>query len=306
MRHNDAMRVAVSGSRGLIGSALATHLEAQGHDVVRLRRGPREQPDTLWQPAEDWVRPDALEGVEAVVHLAGASIGAGRWTDRRREELLDSRVGSMRTLLDHIASLPDERRPAVFLSASAVGYYGERGEESLTEDASPGEGFLAELVQAWEREAQRAAELGMRAVQTRFAPVLTKDADPLRRMLLPFRLGVGGRLGSGRQWMPWVTLPDVARAITFCLDGDLAGPVNVVAPGAVTNADFTRALARALHRPAVFPVPTFALKIILGGQKATELTFSQRIAPERLREAGFDFQHPDIDGGVAAALGREG
>ena len=300
------MRVAISGSTGLIGSALATHLEAQGHDVVRLRRGPREQPDALWQPDDDWVRPDALEGVDAVVHLAGASIGAGRWTARRREELLDSRVGSMRTLLDHIGSLPDEQRPTVFLSASAVGYYGERGDEPLTEESSPGEGFLAELVLAWEREAQRAAELGMRAVQTRFAPALTKDADPLRRLLLPFRLGVGGRLGSGRQWMPWVTLPDVVRAITFCLQGDFAGPVNVVAPGAVTNAEFTRALAGALHRPAVFPLPTFVLKVILGGQKATELIFSQRVSPARLSEAGFEFEHPEIDGGIAVALGREG
>lgn len=297
------MKIAITGASGLIGSNLARHLEQQGQTVLRVRRGNRDDPDAHWDPAAGWVRDGLLADVDAVVHLAGENIGAGRWSQSRRRELRASRIVSTRLLVDHIGSL--ERRPAAFVCASAIGIYGDRGDEPLTEEAGPGEGFLAGLVHDWEAEAKRAADHGLRTVMLRFGLVLAKEGGVLPRMLLPFRLGIGGILGSGRQWMSWVALDDAVRAIEHVLAGEMEGPLNVTSPQPVTNREFTKALGRALKRPTVFRVPAFGLKLMFGARRAEELfLFSQRVLPERLLATGFDFAHPEVEPALRLALGR--
>lgn len=288
------MNIAITGASGLIGSALARHLETEKHTVLRLRRGPKDGPGADWDPAAGWVRDGVFDGVDAVVHLAGEDIGAGRWSASRRQELRASRIASTRLLIDHFAAR--QQRPATFVCASAIGFYGDRGDEPLTEEAPPGEGFLAGLVYDWEAEAARAADLGIRTVMLRFGLVLAKDGGVLARMLPPFKFGVGGRLGHGRQWMSWVSLEDAVRAIDHLLSSALSGPVNVTSPHPVTNREFTRALARTVRRPAVFPVPAFALRILFGAQRAQELfLFSQRVLPDRLLASGFAFTDPELE-----------
>ena len=297
------MRVAVTGSSGMIGSALLAHLAASGHDPVPIIRGPRDQAASLWNPAEQWVREGALDGVDAVVHLAGAGIADRRWTDGRKRELTESRIGSTRLLVEHMRALPSP--PRVLISASAVGYYGSRGDETLTEDSDVGEGFLAELCAAWEAESMRAQAFGVRAVQIRTAgSVLDRDGGTLAKMMLPFKLGLGGRLASGRQWFSWITLEDELRAIEHLLHAEsISGPVNLTAPEPVTNADFTRAFARQLGRPAFLPVPAFALRLLFGQLADEAILASGRIVPERLVASGFEYAHRDLDAGLAAALG---
>lgn len=295
------MRIAITGGTGLIGSALRDRLVADRHEAVAIRRGPEGDPASQWDPATGWVRDGAFAGYDAVVHLSGASIGEGRWSASRRELLRSSRIDSTRTLVEHLGSLPAEDRPGVLVSQSAVGYYGERGDEELTEAATPGTGFLADLVIAWEREATRAEEHGIRTVRHRSAIVLSREGPPLSRLLLPFRLGIGGNLGNGRWWMPWVTLEDELRSIEHALRTDISGPVNVAAPEAVTNAGFTKALGRALRRPTLFPVPMFAYRLAFG-QDPTELFASQRVAPQALTASGFEFAQPDIDSAFASLL----
>lgn len=295
------MRIAITGGTGLIGSALRERLSAAGHQANPIRRGPEADPASQWDPAAGWVREGAFAGYDAVVHLSGASIGEGRWSASRRELLRSSRIESTRTLVEHLGSLPAEDRPRVLVSQSAVGYYGERGNEELTEAATPGTGFLADLVIAWEREATRAEEHGIRTVRHRSAIVLSREGPPLSRLLLPFRLGIGGNLGNGRWWMPWVTLEDEVRSIEHVLATDVSGPVNVAAPGAVTNATFTKALGRALRRPTLFPVPMLAYRLAFG-QDPAELFASQRVAPRALTASGFEFAQPDIDSAFASLL----
>ena len=295
------MRIAITGGTGLIGSALRERLAAAGHEAVAIRRGPDGDPASQWDPATGWVREGAFAGHDAVVHLSGASIGEGRWSASRRELLRSSRIDSTRTLVEHLGSLPAEDRPGVLVSQSAVGYYGERGDEELTEAATPGTGFLADLVIAWEREATRAEEHGIRTVRHRSAIVLSREGPPLSRLLLPFRLGLGGNLGNGRWWMPWVTLEDEVRSIEHVLANDISGPVNVAAPEAVTNAGFTKALGRALRRPTLFPLPMLAYRLAFG-QDPAELFASQRVAPQALAASGFEFAQPDIDSAFASLL----
>ncbi|MDE2695480.1 MAG: TIGR01777 family oxidoreductase [Chloroflexota bacterium] len=295
------MRVAITGGTGLIGSALIERLTSEGHEVVAVRRGPESDPASQWDPAAGWVRPGTFAGYDAVVHLSGASIGEGRWSASRRDVLRSSRIDSTQTLVEHLGSLPSEDRPDVLISQSAVGYYGERGDEELTEAAAPGTGFLADLVIAWEREATRAEEHGIRTVRHRSAIVLSRQGPPLSRLLLPFRLGIGGNLGNGRWWMPWITLEDEVRSIEHVLTNDVSGPVNVAAPEAVTNAVFTKALGRAVHRPTIFPVPMFAYRLAFG-QDPAELFASQRVTPQALTASGFEFSQPDIDAAFASLL----
>lgn len=296
------MRIAITGGTGLIGSALRARLEATGHDATAIRRGPRDAPEAQWDPAAGWVRDGAFAGYDAVVHLSGASIGEGRWTGTRRALLRSSRIDSTRTLVEHLGALPAGDRPEVLISQSAVGYYGERGDEELTETSAPGTGFLADLVIAWEREATRAEEHAIRTVRHRSAIVLSREGPPLSRLLLPFRLGLGGNLGNGRWWMPWVTLDDEVRSIEHVLTHDVSGPVNVAAPGAVTNAELTKALGRALRRPTLFPLPMFAYRLAFG-QDPADLFASQRVAPRALDASGFEFAQPDIDSAFASLLG---
>ncbi len=297
------MRVAITGSTGLIGAALARSLEARGDEVARIRRGPANAEGADWSPDEGWVRAGAFAGCDAVVHLAGASIGEGRWTPARKALLRASRVDATRALVAALAAL--DPKPRRLVAASAVGLYGDRGDERLTEESARGEGFLADLTADWEAESRRAADAGIPTALARFGVVLDREAAAFRRMALPFRLGAGGRLGSGRQWMPWVTLADAVAAVEHLLGNDTAGPVNVVAPVSARNAEVAGALGRALRRPAFLPAPRFALRLALGELADSLLFASQRVAPERLAADGFAFAHPDIDGALAAVLRGE-
>jgi uncharacterized protein (TIGR01777 family) len=297
------MRVAVTGSSGLVGSALLAHLAASGHDPIAVVRGPRDQAASLWNPDEQWVREGAFDTVDAVVHLAGEGIADRRWSDARKRELTESRIASTRLLVEHLRALP--LPPRVLITASAVGYYGSRGDETLTEESDGGEGFLAELCAAWEAESRRAQAFGVRAVQIRTAgSVLDRAGGTLAKMMLPFKLGLGGRLASGRQWFTWITLEDEVRAIEHLLHAEsVSGPVNLTAPEPVTNADFTRAFARQLGRPALLPVPAIALRLLFGQLADEAILASGRVVPERLIASGFEYAHRDLDAGLAAALG---
>ena len=299
------MRVAMTGASGLIGSALAGSLEADGHEVLRLVRpsGSSSGPGTAaWDPDAGTIDAAALEGLDGVVHLAGAGIGDKRWTDARKQEVLESRTRGTGLLARTLTEL--DAPPPVLVSGSAIGFYGDRGDQVLTEADGPGGGFLANLVVAWEQAAQPARDAGIRTVLARTGIVLTPRGGALAKMLPLFRFGLGGPFGSGRQWMSWITLADEVAALRFLLTaGELEGPVNLTAPAPVTNRQFAKALGRALHRPALLPVPKFGPKIVVGGEMAEEmLFFSQRIAPAALTAAGHRFLHPDVDTAFPAVL----
>lgn len=299
------LRVAVTGSTGLIGTPLVRALRADGHRVLRLVRSrPVSSGDEVyWNPALGEIDTAALEGVDAVVHLAGENVGQPPWTGERKRRILDSRVQGTTLIARTLAGL--ERRPRVLVSASATGWYGDRGDEVLDESSPPGSGFLADVCRAWESSADAARAAGIRVVHPRIGVVLTREGGALERLLTPFRLGVGGKLGSGRQWMSWVAMHDVVEALRFALRTDsLSGPANLCSPAPATNEEFTRALGRALGRPTVLGVPEFALKLALGQMADEALLASQRAVPDRLREAGFVFQYPDLEGALRVALGR--
>jgi uncharacterized protein (TIGR01777 family) len=296
------MNVLISGASGLVGSALIPALVARGDRVVRLVRHPVE-PGALeieWRPGSR-LDPESLEGFEAVIHLAGENI-FGRWTDAKKRAIRESRVGGAQTLSDSIAGC--QRAPRVFLSASAIGYYGSRADESLDEESSFGEGFLADVAREWEAATSSGRRAGARVVNLRFGVVLSKEGGALAKMLTPFRLGLGGRLGNGTQWLSWISIEDTVAAILFALDHDRArGPINLTAPAPVTNADFTRTLARILHRPAIFPVPLFIPSLVFGREMTREtLAASQRVFPAKLIAAGYNFRHPELEGALRALL----
>jgi uncharacterized protein (TIGR01777 family) len=300
------MKVLISGASGLIGTALTDELREHGHAVGHLVRpgATARAGDVRWDPATGSADLNAIEGVEAVVNLGGASIGDGRWTPERKKILRTSRVDSTRVLVDSLARL--KKKPRAFLSASAVGYYGDRGDEVLTETSRAGEDFLAQLARDWEAEAMRAEASGMRTVILRFSVVLSQKGGALARMLTPFRIGVGGRLGSGKQWMSWVALEDAARIARFALgDEKLRGAINVAAPNPVQNSDFTRVLASVLHRPAIFPAPAFVLRLALGEMADALLLSSQRALPERLLGAGYEFRFDRLETALPAVLERK-
>jgi uncharacterized protein (TIGR01777 family) len=297
------MRVLVSGSSGLVGSALRERLAAAGHTVERLRRGvgPSRPGWVTWDPSVNMFDPVAAEGADAVVNLAGASIADGRWSEKRKRVLRSSRVDATRHLVGELGKL--KAPPKVFVSASAIGYYGNRGDEVLTEKSDPAEDFLGRLSQEWEAEAQGAAKFGARVVILRIGVVLAAQGGALAKMLPPFKLGAGGPIGSGRQWMSWIALPDLVAVIERALaDQALAGPVNAVAPGPVSNRDFSRALGRVLHRPAIAPLPGFVARTLFGEMADALLLSSTRVLPERLQAAGFPFQHPEVEGALRAIL----
>jgi uncharacterized protein (TIGR01777 family) len=297
------MRIAVAGTSGLVGSAVCPALRSAGHEVARLvRHAATAQDEIAWDPSAGQVDVARLEGANAIINLAGENLAAGRWTSSRRERIIRSRVDATRTLVLAIAKL--SRRPDVFVNASAVGFYGDRGDEVLTEASPIGHGFLPEVCLAWETHAEGAGRLGVRTVLLRFGIILAREGGALAKMLPLFRLGLGGRLGTGRQWMSWVAMPDVVGAIHHVLrDRRCVGPINIVAPGAVTNSEFTASLGRVLRRPAFMPVPAWALRIAVGKRMADEaLLASTRAAPQRLSETGFVFGHATIDTALAAIL----
>lgn len=295
------MRIAVTGASGLVGSALVAGARAAGHDTVALvRRAALSPSEVQWDPEAGTVDLDALAGVDAIVHLAGETIGA-RWTRARRERVLRSRVDGTRTIAEAVGQL--DPSPAL-ICASATGFYGNRGDELLTEASPRGAGFLADVVDAWEQAAQPARDAGARVVHLRTGIVLARSGGALGKLLTPFRLGVGGRIGSGAQWWSWIGLDDTVAAYLHVLAHPLDGPVNATAPNPVTNAQFVRALGRALHRPTVLPLPAFAVSAAFGQMGREMLLEGQRVIPPRLLESGFRFAHATVDDALAAALAR--
>jgi uncharacterized protein len=298
------LRVAITASTGLIGSALSERLASDGIDVLRLVRRPTTSTAELrWDPAkpDGGLHASALEGVDAVVHLSGAPVAAGRWTPARKQELRASRIGSTTALIQAMLAAPTP--PPVLLAGSAIGWYGETGAKAVDESAPNGSGFLAALVRDWEAATAPASAAGIRVVQLRSGIVLSSRGGMLARLLLPFRLGLGARIGTGTQYLSWITLTDHIRAMRFLLaHQELTGPVNLTAPAPATNADFTRALAATLHRPAILRVPAAALRLALG-EVSTELLGSCRAVPARLEAAGFAYRHGTIGPAVAAAVG---
>jgi len=299
------MRVLVTGSSGLVGSAIVDSLVADGHSVTRLVRSRADatRGEVRWDPLSGDLDPSGLDGLDAVVHLAGESIAAGRWTAARKARIRESRVAGTRTLCDALQRLAGP--PGVLVSASAVGYYGDRADEVLDEDSAPGTGFLPEVCVAWEQAAVLAAEVGVRVVRLRIGIVLSAHGGALGRMLTPFRLGLGGILGSGRQYMSWIALDDLVRVFRHAIEsGELSGAVNAVAPAPVTNREFTRALGRALSRPTWFPAPAPLLRLALGEMAEALLLASTRVVPARLEAGGFRFLHADPEGALRSVLGR--
>ena len=303
------MKILVTGSTGLVGRALVSALAKEGHSVCRLVRPETNANDdaggfnVVWNPSTGELGGAAV-GPDAVVNLAGASIGGGRWTQKRKEELRASRVETTRALLEAIGRM--NAKPSVFVSASAIGYYGNRGDEDLSEESSPGNDFLAGIVKAWEAEARKAEAWRTRVVLARFGVILAKQGGALQKMLMPFRLGLGGRLGSGKQWMSWIALEDAVEIVKMAItNAAMTGAVNVVSPHPVTNKDFTKTLASALHRPAIFPAPPFALRLALGREMADALLMaSQRVVPKKLEKVGYTFRHPKLSEALHSILER--
>jgi uncharacterized protein (TIGR01777 family) len=299
------MKVLVTGSSGLIGTALCESLRHDGADVYRLvRRSPQKPDEIFWNPASGDLDQASVEGFDAVIHLAGAGIGDKRWNEARRRVILDSRVDSTRLLADRLAAAA--AKPDVFVSGSAIGFYGNRSEpvDEQSEPAAPSD-FLSDVTIAWEQATKPAEEAGIRTVHIRTGIVLAKQGGALAKLLLPFRLGFGGKLGRGDTWWSWISLQDEIRAIRHLIDQPLEGPVNLTAPNPVTNKVLTKALGRVLRRPTIFAVPRFALEVLLGKELAAALLFtSAQVIPTRLLESGFVFEAPTIEDALSSVLGK--
>jgi uncharacterized protein (TIGR01777 family) len=295
------MRIAVTGATGLVGSALMPHLRELDHDVIRVVRGTTSGTDISWDPARGRLDPHAFDGVDAVIHLAGAGIGDHRWTDDYKRQLLESRTIGTRLVADAIASATDG--PSVLLSGSAIGFYGARGDEELDESSPAGSGFLSDLCVQWEAATSSAEAAGTRVVHLRTGIVLSAKGGALKKQLPLFKLGLGNKMGSGQQWQSWISIDDEVGAITHLLTSSASGPVNLTAPAPVTNAEFAAALGEALHRPTFLPIPKFGPKLLLGGELADNLLFEgQKVLPRVLEADGYDFRHPDLAGALATIL----
>ncbi|MHC4876444.1 MAG: TIGR01777 family oxidoreductase [Planctomycetota bacterium] len=302
-----AMRIAVGGSTGMVGSELVSFLTTGGHDVLRLTRGSAIVDDDAhkiaWDPAAGTIDADALEGCDAVVHLGGHNIAHGRWTDRMKRMIHDSRVDSTTLLARTLAGLKNP--PKVFVCASAIGYYGDRGGELMTEDSLPGPSFLSRTCVEWEQATQAASDSGIRVVNLRIGVVLSPKGGALKKMLTPFQLGGGGVVGNGRQWMSWVALDELPRITQHCIENEsLTGPVNAVAPESVDNRAFTRTLGRVLRRPTVFPLPAFVVRTIFGEMGEELLLGSTKVEPTRLEASGYEFAYPTLEPALRHVLGR--
>ena len=296
------MKILVGGSHGLVGTALIKSLEAAGHEVFRLvRYAPNSAAEIEWSPDRYSIALARIEGFDAVVNLAGESIAAGRWTDEKKQRIRDSRIKGTKLLGDALANLTDS--PKTFICASAIGYYGNRGDEILTETSAPGDDFLAKVCADWEEATALATEKGIRVVNARFGVILDKKGGALAKMLPPFRMGVGGRIGSGKQWMSWIALDDVIGGLQFALANDsIRGPVNFVAPNPVTNAEFTKTLGKALSRPTLFPIPAFVVRLLFGEMGEALLLGGQRVAPKELLAHGYQFQYSQLEAALPTLL----
>lgn len=301
------MKVIVTGSTGLVGRALIRSLLAEGHEVTRLVRGAAQgfrAPGTAavhWNPERGEIDAQALEGHDAAVHLAGENIGEGRWDEAKKRRIIESRMKGTSLLAGTLAGL--SAKPRVLVSASATGFYGDRGAEVLSEESASGSNFVSEVCREWEKATLQASQAGIRVVHLRIGVVLDGEGGALPKMLTPFKLGLGGKVGSGSQYMSWITLEDLMGVIRRAIeDESLRGPVNAVAPGALTNAEFTKALGHALGRPTFFTVPAFAARLAFGETADELLLASTRVEPARLKEAGFEFKHPEIEGALRSVL----
>jgi len=303
-RGYDAMKILVTGSTGLVGGTLMPFLSTGGHQPIPLLRSGKEHTGAPhWDPAAGKIAGEALEGFDAVVHLAGENIASGRWSDEKKKKILDSRVAGTRLLCEALAKR--KHKPKTLICASAIGYYGDRGPEVLDESAAPGTGFLADVCRQWEAAADAARAAGIRVVHLRIGVVLAGDGGALSAMLLPFKLGLGGVLGSGQQYMSWIAIDDVVGAILFALTHEeLSGPVNAVSPSPVTNRDYTKTLGKVLSRPTILPVPGFAMHLGLGEMADELLLASTRVVPDVLQESGYEFRFPDLEPALRHLLGR--
>lgn len=297
------LRIAMSGASGFIGTELKARLTRGGHEVLPLVRRPPRENEIFWDPLRAEIELERLEGIDAIVHLAGESIAGGRWTPERKAQIRESRVRGTRLIAESVARL--RRPPRVLIAASAIGYYGDRGDAVLTEESDPGEGFLADVCQAWEAAAEPAKQAGIRVVHMRTGIVLSPRGGALAQMLLPFRMGLGGVIGSGKQWMSWIGFEDLIAAFQAPLFVDaLEGPVNATAPTPVTNAEFVRVLGKVLARPTVMPLPSPAVRLLLGELGDALLLEGARVLPRKLLSSGFAFAHGDLEGALRAELGR--
>jgi uncharacterized protein len=288
------LRILISGSHGLVGTALIKALEAGGHEIYRLvRHAPNSEHEIEWSPDRYSIAISRIEGFDAVYHLAGESIASGRWNGEKKRKIRESRTKGTKLLADALANL--EHPPKALISASAIGYYGDRGDELLTESSPPGKDFLADVCVEWEQATEHARAKGVRVVNTRFGIILDKEGGALAKMLTPFRMGIGGRIGDGKQWMSWIALDDVIGALQFTMsDESMNSAVNFVAPNPVTNAEFTKTLGRVLSRPTLFPIPEFGVRLAFGEMADALLLSSQRVKPVVLEESGYQFKFSDL------------
>ena len=296
------MKVLIAGASGLVGSALIPELEAEGSEVTRLVRTSAGPAEIEWHPNNDQIDATKLEGFDAIINLAGENIAAGRWTDDQKRKIRDSRVNGTHLLSEAIAKL--KQRPKVFLCASATGIYGDRGDEALDEQSDSGGGFLAGVCREWEKATEPAVQAGVRTVNLRFGPILAREGGMLAKLLTPFKMGMGGKVGSGKQYISWVAIDDAVNAIKLALnDESIRGPLNVVSPNPVTNEVFTKTLGHVLSRPTALAMPAFAVRLAFGEMADEMLLTSQRVIPKKLNDAGYEFQQPELEGALRKHLG---
>jgi uncharacterized protein len=295
-------RILISGSHGLVGKALSKALAAEGHDIYSLvRYAPHTEKEIEWSPDRYSIAISRIEGFDAVYHLAGESIASGRWNEEKKRKIRESRTKGTKLLSDALANL--SQPPKTLISASAIGYYGDRGDELLTEASLPGKDFLADVCVEWEKATEHARAKGVRVVNTRFGIILDKEGGALAKMLTPFRMGIGGRIGAGKQWMSWIALDDVIGALQFVLSNEtLNSPVNFVAPNPVTNAEFTKTLGNVLSRPTLFPIPEFGVRLAFGEMADALLLSSQRVEPSSLKQSGYEFRYAKLESALRAIL----
>lgn len=296
------MKVLIAGASGLVGSALIPELEAEGDTITRLVRTSPGAGELEWHPNNDQINPAAVEGFDAIINLAGENIAGGRWTDELKKKIHDSRIYSTHLLSETIAKL--KQKPKVFLCASATGIYGDRGEEILDEQSDSGGGFLAGLCREWEQATEPASAAGVRTVNLRFGPILAREGGMLAKLLTPFKMGMGGKVGSGRQFVSWVAIEDAISAIKLALHSEaIRGPLNIVSPNPVTNEIFTKTLGHVLGRPTALAMPAFAVRLAFGEMADEMLLASQKVMPKKLNDLGYEFQQPELEGALKKHLG---